>query len=113
LELEKKGYVKMASVKVISSDPDLESEDWANQIEILNRDLNFIAEQISDPTFVRVTFFPGEYPYDIDIYSSEDDQENDECYLSEEKHLISILLAGTIMDYIEIHLFGSDCGKPN
>jgi hypothetical protein len=107
------GVIKMASVKVISKYPNLESRDWANQIEILNRDLNFIAEQISDPTFVRVTFFPGDDPYDIDIYPSEDDQGNVESNMSEEEHLNSILLAGTIMDYIEIHIFGSDCGKPN
>jgi hypothetical protein len=105
--------IVMASVKVISKDPNLKSGDWANQIEILSRDLNFIAEQISDPTFVRVTFFPGEDPYDIDIYSSENDLESDGSNMSVEEHLNSILLAGTIMDYIEIHIFGSDCGKPN
>jgi hypothetical protein len=103
----------MASVKVISKDPNLESRDWIKQIEILSRDLNFIAEQISDPTFVRVTFFPGIDPYDIDIFPSEEDQGNVAAHMSEAEHLISILLAGTIMDYIEIHLFGSDCGYKN
>lgn len=104
----------MASVSISNKDPSMDS-DTARNIELLPKDLNYIASQIDLPTFVRITFTPKEIPCEIDIYKDETSaQKIDlETFPTMEEYYLNYFLADALAHHVNMYVFDSDCGYEN